>query len=50
MTINAEYPLPAEMEDPLAILTGHGNQTVVAGGACTGGGEFDDRFERTGGS
>jgi serine/threonine-protein kinase len=50
MTVNAEYPLPAEMEDPLAILTGHGNQTVAAGGACTGGGEFDDRFERTGGS
>jgi serine/threonine-protein kinase len=50
ITVNAEYPLPAEMEDPLAVLTGHGNETVAAGGDCTGsGGEFDDRFERTGG-
>jgi serine/threonine protein kinase len=49
ITVNAEYPLPAEMEDPIAVLTGHGNEVVAAGGACTGGGEFDDRFERTGG-
>jgi serine/threonine protein kinase len=49
ITVNAEYPLPAEMGDPIAVLTGHGNEAVAAGGACTGGGEFDDRFERTGG-
>ncbi|WP_232004711.1 serine/threonine-protein kinase [Mycobacterium sp. ACS1612] len=48
ITINAEYPLPAEMGDPIAVLTGRGNQSVAAGGACTGGGEFNDRFERTG--
>ncbi|MDT5018368.1 MAG: eukaryotic-like serine/threonine-protein kinase [Mycobacterium sp.] len=47
ITINAEYPLPAEMEDPIALLTGHGNAVVAAGGACTGGGDFNDRFERT---
>ena len=48
ITINAEYPLPAEMDDPIALLTGHGNSVVAAGGACTGGGDFNDRFERTG--
>ena len=42
ITVNVEYPLPAEMEDPIAILAGHGNEVVAAGGACTGGGEFDD--------
>jgi serine/threonine-protein kinase len=49
ITTTAEYPLPKEMEDPIAVLTGHGNVVVAEGGACTGGGEFDDRFERTGG-
>jgi serine/threonine-protein kinase len=48
ITINAEYPLPAEMDDPIALLTGHGNAVVAAGGACTGGGDFNDRFERLG--
>jgi serine/threonine-protein kinase len=48
ITVNAEYPLPAEMDDPIALLTGHGNEVVAAGGACTGGGDFNDRFERMG--
>lgn len=48
ITVNAVYPLPAEMEDPIAVLTGQGNEVVAAGGACTGGGDFNDRFERTG--
>jgi serine/threonine protein kinase len=48
ITINAEYPLPAQMDDPIALLTGHGNEVVAAGGACTGGGDFNDRFERSG--
>ena len=48
ITVNAEYPLPAEMDDPIALLTGHGNEAVAAGGACTGGGDFNDRFERLG--
>ena len=47
ITTNAEYPLPAQMDDPIAVLTGHGNAVVALGGACTGGGEFDG-FERTG--
>jgi serine/threonine-protein kinase len=48
MTITAEYPLPAQMDDPIALLTGHGTQTIAAGGACNGGGDFNDKFERTG--
>jgi serine/threonine-protein kinase len=49
ITVTAEYPLPAQMNDPIAILTGQGTETVAAGGACTGGGAFQDKFERTGG-
>jgi serine/threonine protein kinase len=48
IAVNAVYPLPAEMEDPIAVLTGQGNEAVAAGGACTGGGDFNDRFERAG--
>jgi serine/threonine protein kinase len=48
VTITAEYPLPEQMDDPIAVLAGSGNQTVAAGGACTGGGDFQDKFERTG--
>jgi predicted Ser/Thr protein kinase len=48
ITITAEYPMPAQMDDPIALLTGRGSQTVAPGGACTGGGDFTDKFERTG--
>ncbi|WP_157681339.1 serine/threonine-protein kinase [Mycobacterium sp. JS623] len=48
MTITAEYPMPAQLDDPLSVLTGNGNQTVAAGGGCSGGGAFSDKFERTG--
>jgi serine/threonine protein kinase len=48
ITVHADYPLPAQMDDPIALLTGSGNETVAAGGACTGGGDFQDKFERTG--
>jgi serine/threonine protein kinase len=48
ITITAEYPLPEQLEDPIPVLTGHGTQTVSAGGACTGGGDFVDEFQRTG--
>ena len=48
VTITAEYPMPEQMDDPIALLTGRGSQTVAAGGACTGGGDFEDKFERTG--
>ena len=47
MTVAAEYPMPQQMDDPIALLTGRGRQTVAAGGACTGGGDFTDKFERT---
>ena len=48
VTIKAEYPMPAQMDDPIALLTGRGSQIVAPGGACTGGGDFTDKFERTG--
>ena len=47
-TITADYPMPNQLDDPISVLTGRGTQTVAPGGACTGGGDFDDRFERTG--
>jgi serine/threonine-protein kinase len=48
MTITADYPMPRQLDDPISVLTGRGTQTVAPGGACTGGGDFEDRFERTG--
>jgi serine/threonine-protein kinase len=47
VTITAEYPMPVQIDDPIALLTGRGTQTVAAGGACTGGGDFEDKFQRT---
>ncbi len=49
MTVTAEYPLPEQLQDPIPVLTGRGTQTVAAGGACTGGGDFVDEFQRAGG-
>jgi serine/threonine-protein kinase len=48
ITITAEYPMPRQLDDPIALLTGRGKQTVAAGSACAGGGDFTDTFERTG--
>lgn len=48
VTIRAEYPMPQSLQDPIPVLAGRGEQTVSAGGACTGGGPFEDTFERTG--
>jgi serine/threonine protein kinase len=48
MTVTAEYPLPTQLEDPIPLLTGRGTQTVAAGSTCTGGGDFTDKYERTG--
>ncbi len=48
ITITAEYPMPPQLDDPIALLTGRGTATVAAGGACTGGGDFEDEFRRTG--
>ena len=44
--ISAEYPLPADLQDPIPELIGHGSN-VSTGSACTGG-DFEDRFTRTG--
>jgi hypothetical protein len=48
MPVTAEYPLPTQLEDPIPLLTGRGTQTVAAGSTCTGGGDFADKYERTG--
>jgi serine/threonine-protein kinase len=48
VTFTAEYPMPVQIDDPIALLTGRGTQTIAAGGACTGGGDFQDEFRRTG--
>ena len=48
MTVTAEYPLPEQLEDPIPLLTGRGTQDVALGGACPGGGDFVDKYERTG--
>ncbi|OBK70931.1 serine/threonine-protein kinase [Mycobacterium sp. 1274761.0] len=48
VTITAEYPMPQTLDDPISVLTGRGKQTIAPGGPCTGGGDFQDRFERTG--
>ncbi|MGA9493796.1 MAG: serine/threonine-protein kinase [Mycobacterium sp.] len=44
--ISAEYPLPADLQDPIPELIGHGSN-VSTGSACTGG-DFEDKFTRTG--
>jgi serine/threonine-protein kinase len=40
------YPLPAPPQDPITLLTGHGNDEST-GSDCVGG-DFDDKFVRTG--
>jgi serine/threonine-protein kinase len=44
--LSAEYPLPDPLQDPIPLLTGHGHNET-SGSACAGG-DFEDRFERTG--
>ena len=44
--ITAEYPLPADLQDPIPVLIGHGSN-VSTGSACSGG-DFEDKFTRTG--
>ena len=44
--LSAEYPLPDPLQDPIPLLTGHGHNEST-GSACAGG-DFDDKFERTG--
>jgi serine/threonine protein kinase, bacterial len=46
ITITAEYPLPEQLQDPIPLLMGHG-QNVTTESACSGG-DFEDKFERTG--
>jgi serine/threonine protein kinase, bacterial len=44
--LTAEYPLPDPLQEPIPVLTGHG-QNITTGSACAGG-DFEDKFERTG--
>ena len=44
--LSAEYPLPDPLQDPIPLLTGHGHNETT-GSACAGG-DFEDKFERTG--
>ena len=44
--LTAEYPLPDPLQEPIPVLTGHG-QNVTTESACAGG-DFEDKFERTG--
>jgi serine/threonine protein kinase, bacterial len=46
LKITAEYPLPEQLQDPIPELIGHG-QNVSTGSACVGG-DFEDKFTRTG--
>jgi serine/threonine-protein kinase len=44
--ITAQYPLPEDLQDPIPVLVGHGSN-VSTGSACSGG-DFEDKFVRTG--
>ena len=44
--LSAEYPLPDPLQDPIPVLTGHGHNET-SGSTCAGG-DFEDKFERTG--
>ncbi|HWF69036.1 MAG TPA: serine/threonine-protein kinase [Mycobacterium sp.] len=44
--LTAEYPLPDPLQEPIPVLTGNG-QNVTTESACAGG-DFEDKFERTG--
>ncbi len=44
--LSAEYPLPDPLQDPIPLLTGHGHNETI-GSTCAGG-DFEDKFERTG--
>ena len=44
--LTAEYPLPDPLQEPIPVLTGKG-QNVSTGSACPGG-DFEDKYERTG--
>ena len=46
MTITADYPMPDQLDDRSRCSPAA--EQGRAGGACTGGGDFEDRFERTG--
>jgi serine/threonine protein kinase, bacterial len=44
--LSAEYPLPDPLQDPIPVLIGHGHNETIGSGCA--GGDFEDKFERTG--
>jgi serine/threonine protein kinase, bacterial len=44
--LSAEYPLPDPLQDPIPLLTGHAHKATT-GSTCAGG-DFEEKFERTG--
>jgi serine/threonine protein kinase len=46
VTVTAEYPLPQPQQDPITLLSGRGH-IESTGSACVGG-DFDDKYVRTG--
>ncbi len=44
--ITATFPLPAPPQDPIMLLSGHGNQEQTA--PCAASGDFDSKYVRTG--
>jgi serine/threonine protein kinase, bacterial len=44
--IHAEFPLPEQLQDPIPVLTGQG-QNISTGSSCAGG-DFEDKLVRTG--
>jgi serine/threonine-protein kinase len=45
---SSEYPLPQPPQDPIAVLTGHGHQTITGPSCVAGEYDVEEKFERTG--
>jgi serine/threonine-protein kinase len=43
-----DFPLPQPPQNPIALLTGHGHDTVTGTGECATSADVDVKFERTG--
>jgi serine/threonine-protein kinase len=45
---HVDFALPAPPQNPIALLTGHGHDTVTGTGECATSADLDVKFERTG--
>ena len=43
---SGEFPLPQPLQNPITLLVGHGHHEHT--GACTGSGDIELKFQRTG--